>query len=88
MEGWGISSMTAPDVSMTKLFGTLLGTMGAFVYQLSAGEDALKALGAAWAVNTAMSATSIFVTKDAPGDPDKGKAWLAIGAVGAASMLL
>ena len=87
MEGWGISSMTAPDVSMTKLFGTLLGTMGAFVYQLSAGEDALKALGAAWAVNTAMSATSIFVTKDAPGDEDKGRFWLAVGAVGAGALL-
>ena len=88
MEGWGISSMSAGDVSFTKLFGTLLGTMGAFAYQLSDGKSAVEAIGAAWAVNTAMSGASRYITKDAPGDEDKGRFWLAVGAVGSAAMLL
>ena len=88
MEGWGISNMAPIDVSFTKLFGTLLGTMGAFAYQLSDGKSAVEAIGAAWAVNTAMSGASRYITKDAPGDEDKGRFWLAVGAVGSAAMLL
>ena len=53
MEGWGIADMSPLDVSFTKLFGTMLGTMGAFAYQLADGKSAVESLGAAWAVNTA-----------------------------------
>ena len=88
MEGWGISSMSAGDVSFTKLFATMLGSMGAFAYQLSDGKSATEAIGAGWAVNTAMSATQQLITKDGVGDPDKGKFWLAVGGVGAAALLL
>ena len=56
MEGWGIADMKPLDVSFTKLFGTMLGTMGAFAYQLADGKSAVESLGAAWAVNTAGSA--------------------------------
>ena len=48
----------------------------------------VEAIGAAWAVNTAMSGASRYITKDAPGDEDKGRFWLAVGAVGSAAMLL
>ena len=67
---------------------TMLGTMGAFAYQLADGKSAVEAIGAAWAVNTAMSGASRYITKDAPGDEDKGRFWLAVGAVGSAAMLL
>lgn len=88
MEGWGISNMAPIDVSFTKLFGTLLGTMGAFAYQLSDGKSAVESLGAAWAVNTAGLGASTFITNDGVGDPDKAKFWVGVGAVGAAAMLL
>ena len=39
-------------------------------------------------MNTAMSGASRYITKDAPGDEDKGRFWLAVGAVGSAAMLL
>ena len=44
---WGISNMAPIDVSFTKLFGTMLGTMGAFAYQLADGKSAVESLGAA-----------------------------------------
>ena len=88
MEGWGISNMAPIDVSFTKLFGTMLGTMGAFAYQLADGKSAVESLGAAWAVNTAGLGASTFITNDGVGDPDKAKFWVGVGAVGAAAMLL
>ena len=88
MEGWGIADMKPLDVSFTKLFGTMLGTMGAFAYQLADGKSAVESLGAAWAVNTAGLGASTFITNDGVGDPDKAKFWVGVGAVGAAAMLL
>ena len=71
MEGWGISSMSAGDVSFTKLFATMLGSMGAFAYQLSDGKSATEAIGAGWAVNTAMSAPSSSSPRTASATPTR-----------------
>ena len=88
MEGWGATFKGDAEFQMVKLMGQCLGTYGLFLYKLSEGASATEAIGYSWALGTACNIDASYISKYSVSPEDKNRFWLAVGAVGAAALIM